>query len=1037
MASTSAPRANVEAKVNFQATLTYRYRQSDDQRLFKLLDHPGNNRPYNVKVRLDGQLHVWQNYDNYQFKLCYNPTDYTYRMLDEALALPDDPMNMPDTLPPIACLEIELHDDAQPEVSELIHNRRLPPIDFSVFPLKNTFRDMSLVRFTIHDTRVIPNWDRRRVLALLAGATTWSPQTNIKHFVEAERSAIESERAFALQVLKGIDGASCRLWTVPFRGNQILVCIAPPEKNRAINWETVLREGQVIVILGDPHCHQIANSYPNPSRDGLCRARVVHGQERAPVTAILEHTVTGNDIALYSNLKPRDVIINLEIFDETVTRANESLTQSESIFEGEEEVKIVQALLNVSARTRHDIPLQKIFLDGESADTSENSFVGGSDVSIPNFPPELAQMNDAQREVIRNVYRHTVSLVVGPPGCAKTSTAVFTIECLLKDFPWAKALICAPTNGAVHEIGLKLQSRRALAPTSLHFIHLTSWAHSEARLAQHLPLSPNNLLEVCYNLACGEFWNTSAEFRYGYEKIRDEGALRDRRALRRYEQARYALGEQALTRARIVICTCCSAALKLLVTNYRPSLLILDEAACAHPYELMIPMVKFFMTLKRVVFLGDPKQFPPYASTPESKKWWQISIFEKMQQKGFKCVVLSVSYRAHSALVEHTSRFFYDGKLSAAREYPSRSMNLLLNQFTVGDFGTLIDVNGHTTQLSNFTHFISVDNSYCQTSDTMSSENRPEAQCVEALIKVLVGRHGLFDPSEVMCITGYRDQLRVLKRQAKDGAYSSDHLNDGVDIRTIHLSQGRENAIVILTLVRTMTEDGDRSLLKSMMVNTKLLNVALSRAKDGLYIVGHWPSIVQLPENELLRRILTDMASRFPRFVISAGRSPICTEFENTLDQTVPRLIRANAIAGREEVTIARRQLLEAEFNQVRDDWVWYMDTKYGFPAWLGARERLRASLHGWREAKNGRIWNPEPEFFLRRTIYAAVQMRFAVRHTGYANEDEFRRQLVRYDSERSRAADLLRQITQLRAYERRLLEEEMREDMQMEGLME
>lgn len=105
------------------------------------------------------------------------------------------------------------------------------------------------------------------------------------------------------------------------------------------------------------------------------------------------------------------------------------------------------------------------------------------------------------------------------------------------------------------------------------------------------------------------------------------------------------------------------------------------------------------------------------------------------------------------------------------------------------------------------------------------------------------------------------------------------------------------------------------------MINAKLLNVALSRAKDGLYIVDHWPSIMQLPGSQLLRQVLTHMESRFPRFVINAGRSPIYTKFETELNQAVPRLIRANAIAGRrEEQYIARRSLLQAELDHIKGD---------------------------------------------------------------------------------------------------------------------
>ncbi|KAF0687333.1 hypothetical protein As57867_020845, partial [Aphanomyces stellatus] len=57
-----------------------------------------------------------------------------------------------------------------------------------------------------------------------------------------------------------------------------------------------------------------------------------------------------------------------------------------------------------------------------------------------------------------------------------------------------------------------------------------------------------------------------------------------------------------------------------------------------------------------------------------------------------------------------------------------------------------------------------------------------------------------------------------------------------VDVVTVDAMQGREADVVVLSCVRT---DGQVGFLS----NRPRINVALSRAKEALYIVGHGPTL--------------------------------------------------------------------------------------------------------------------------------------------------------------------------------------------------
>jgi superfamily I DNA and/or RNA helicase len=84
-----------------------------------------------------------------------------------------------------------------------------------------------------------------------------------------------------------------------------------------------------------------------------------------------------------------------------------------------------------------------------------------------------------------------------------------------------------------------------------------------------------------------------------------------------------------------------------------------------------------------------------------------------------------------------------------------------------------------------------------------------------------------FDFSQVMAIAPFRDVARPLKERAR--AYS------GLRAGTIHTAQGKEANIVILVLGSDPAREGARAWAAS---RPNLLNVAVSRAKRRLYVVG-------------------------------------------------------------------------------------------------------------------------------------------------------------------------------------------------------
>lgn len=88
----------------------------------------------------------------------------------------------------------------------------------------------------------------------------------------------------------------------------------------------------------------------------------------------------------------------------------------------------------------------------------------------------------------------------------------------------------------------------------------------------------------------------------------------------------------------------------------------------------------------------------------------------------------------------------------------------------------------------------------------------------------------------------YAAQRDLVKRKLNKSA-ASKYLNRGVKVGTVDSYQGKENPVVVLSLVRNNNNgaavDGKKSIREGFLVAPNRINVAFSRAMDRLFIVGN------------------------------------------------------------------------------------------------------------------------------------------------------------------------------------------------------
>lgn len=105
------------------------------------------------------------------------------------------------------------------------------------------------------------------------------------------------------------------------------------------------------------------------------------------------------------------------------------------------------------------------------------------------------------------------------------------------------------------------------------------------------------------------------------------------------------------------------------------------------------------------------------------------------------------------------------------------------------------------------------------------------------------------EPVTVQLLSGYSAQVRLLERSIDRSQHSFPHLD--VKCSTVDTVQGREAEVVIFFITRS--NEAERA---GFLAEFARINVALSRAREALVIIGDDEFVRRVPGAEPLRRAL-------------------------------------------------------------------------------------------------------------------------------------------------------------------------------------
>ena len=480
-----------------------------------------------------------------------------------------------------------------------------------------------------------------------------------------------------------------------------------------------------------------------------------------------------------------------------------------------------------------------------SAPASEFSFA----------PVRFPWLNASQEKAADLVLRaKDVAVVHGPPGTGKTTTLVEAIyEALRRE---VQVLVCAQSNMAVDWISEKLSERgvdilRIGNPTRVTDRMLNDTY--ERRFERH-PL---------YD----QLWGIRRNIRQLYDSREGNRENRHQKIARLKERAaelEYTINESLFSDARVIACTLTGSAHPLL-TGRRFGTLFIDEAAQALEASCWIAIQK----ADRVILAGDHRQLPPTIKSPAALSGGlDKTLMQTICENKPRCVsMLTIQYRMSDEIMQFPNREFYDGLLQSD---PSVKYRGILDWDTAIEWveSDLETENGkrktenedltpksNSFHLSDFTFPFSSGETLA--SDGLSRINPVEAELALQTLHDYIERIGkdriLYERLDIGIISPYKGQVHLLRHMLRKDSYWKP-LRHLISINTVDGFQGQERDIILISMVRH-NEQGQVGFLADL----RRMNVAITRARMKLIIIGHSPTLCRHPFYKRLKHYIDNL----------------------------------------------------------------------------------------------------------------------------------------------------------------------------------
>ncbi len=411
------------------------------------------------------------------------------------------------------------------------------------------------------------------------------------------------------------------------------------------------------------------------------------------------------------------------------------------------------------------------------------------------------RLNDSQQSAVRGMVSNEDLLVLhGPPGTGKTTTLVEGIVQLIDSNK--KVIGTAPSNAAVDNLAKQLINRgvkilrvgNSLKVDSEIFVHTPEGKMLEAK--EHKEIKK-------LKIRAEELRKLSYQYKRNFGKEEREQRkllIREVKSLRKeIRDIQDYFDSKLYENADIILGT--PIGLKgFLPEDAMFDCLVFDEAGQAiEPLAWVV-----FPHATSWILAGDPFQLPPTVLSQKAKDLgFDVSILETSFRKCQSIHFLDTQYRMEAPIAEFSNQYFYSGKLKTPEVKQTTGVSLVFIDTAGTGFEEKSGAEG------------------------TSLMNEGELTLVEKIMSEYD-----VSPSDAAFISPYSGQVQLAKNE----------LPNELSISTIDSFQGQEKPVIIVSLVRS-NSDGVIGFLKDY----RRMNVALTRAKDRLIVIGDSATIGQDP----------------------------------------------------------------------------------------------------------------------------------------------------------------------------------------------
>lgn len=391
-------------------------------------------------------------------------------------------------------------------------------------------------------------------------------------------------------------------------------------------------------------------------------------------------------------------------------------------------------------------------------------------------------LNDAQKNAVQTALAdNELTLIQGPPGTGKTQVIAEICLQFYKKNPGIRILVCSETHVAVNNL-----------------IHRIAEQNDQIRIVRIRDKENDDTIdEFSVETLLKDY------FTWASSCIQNKDAL-NIIAEELNEPSNRSLEKALALSANVAGMTCNrAAAYDFRDTTEMFDVAIIDEVCKATLPEILAPLI----IARKAVLLGDPKQLPPVFCSEERDIIRQLEnchldrdmYIDNVYEKSRATQLLDIQYRMSNQIGEMISALFYDGHLKNGRNEDSIDPLTWITYTPTQKWPTIQEENSVLPRIF----------------------NEDESTIIVDLITEILSAS---TETTIGIITPYKAQAALLKKKIQQ--------SERVKIDTVDGFQGKERDVIIFSVTRTHGS-------YRFLADKRRLNVALSRARDRIIIVGY------------------------------------------------------------------------------------------------------------------------------------------------------------------------------------------------------